>query len=366
MVLSFSVLKGTIVKNRILVFAMSAIAAIGMISCGNPSGDAEDIKSEIRLSVDNVDTYIASIGQYNGLTVEAIKEEMTEDMVAYYSKYFFENEASAIEGWVAKEGDTVNVDFVGKIGNEAFEGGTGTDQLVEIGSHTYIEGFEDGLIGSKAGDEFTLNLSFPENYKNGDLAGKDCSFDIKVNSVIPAFTDAGVKALNNELFSTVNEFKVYISDVLKDFAVQNYEDEVIQGVINSLVESSVFNEFDKDILIHEREIVLENFRPYAEAYDIDTEYYLELTGSSVEMETLKYAKQHALFFKIAKDNNLMPTEEDIQKEISVYIEYYDEISDEDDYYANIMDKDSLVEALMLNNIYDYLLGVTEVVTPVEE
>lgn len=352
-------------KNRILVFAMAAVAAIGMISCGNPQGDAEQVKTKNKITAENVDSYVTDIGNYVGLTVEAQKEEMTEDMILYYTQFFFESEASAVTSWVSEIGDTVNVDFVGKIDGKAFEGGTGTNESIVIGSHTYIEGFEDGLVGAKAGDELVLNLKFPETYKNEELAGKTCTFDVKVNSVIPALTDESVKALNNELYASVSEFNIYIKDVLTGYLQKNYEEEVVQGIITKLIETSTFADFTEDILKAEKETVLESYKPYADAYEIEPEYYLELLGTSSDELSLVYAKQHTLLYKIAKENDLLPTEDELFEQIEPYIEYYDDISSAEDYYEKEMTRDDLFEAVMLNKVYDYLLGVTEVVAPKE-
>lgn len=89
------------------------------------------------------------------------------------------------EGLEAKDGDTVNIDYTGYLDGEAFDGGStdGAGADLELGSNTYIDGFEDGIVGHKVGETFDLNLTFPENYGNSDLAGKDVTFTVTLNGI---------------------------------------------------------------------------------------------------------------------------------------------------------------------------------------
>ena len=131
------------------------------------------------------------LGEYKGLTVEVSPTTVTDEEVI---KQIRANAGSDIleevtEGTV-EEGDTANIDYEGKLDGEAFDGGTAKDTDLEIGSGTFIPGFEDGLIGVKIGDTVDLPLTFPENYTE-ELAGKDVVFTVTVNSVkrMPELTD---------------------------------------------------------------------------------------------------------------------------------------------------------------------------------
>ncbi|MBR0327389.1 MAG: FKBP-type peptidyl-prolyl cis-trans isomerase, partial [Clostridia bacterium] len=106
--------------------------------------------------------------------------------IADYLDTYFADFITAVEqdaDYAAKDGDVVNIDYVGKINGEEFEGGSATSQSLELGSDSYIDGFEDGLIGAKKGDKVTLNLKFPQDYGNEELNGKDVVFEVTVNSV---------------------------------------------------------------------------------------------------------------------------------------------------------------------------------------
>ena len=152
------------------------------------------------------------LGEYKGLTVEVEPTAVSDDEVL---KQIRANAGSDIleevtEGTV-EEGDTANIDYEGKLDGEAFEGGTAKDTDLEIGSGTFIPGFEDGLVGVKIGDTVDLPLTFPENYTE-ELAGKDVVFTVTVNSVkrMPELTDEVKKAKAEQ--TEVQEVMQYCRD----------------------------------------------------------------------------------------------------------------------------------------------------------
>jgi trigger factor len=135
--------------------------------------------------------------QIEGLKLERLTAEVDESKVDEQLKQLASGQkkwSDAGEGHAAAQGDQVVIDFVGKVDGVAFEGGTGTDMAVEIGSGSLIPGFEDQLVGIKAGEERTLNVSFPEDYPAENLKGKAATFDVTVKSV----NTAGTVELNDE------------------------------------------------------------------------------------------------------------------------------------------------------------------------
>lgn len=94
-----------------------------------------------------------------------------------------DNSSSTSTSLKAEEGDIVKIDYEGKLNGTAFQGGTASGQLLELGSNTFIDGFEEQLIGMKAGEEKTITVTFPDNYQSSELAGKECTFDVAVNHI---------------------------------------------------------------------------------------------------------------------------------------------------------------------------------------
>ena len=156
-------------KKKILVAIMVAMTAM-LCACGE--------KAAVESTV-NPDDYVV-LGDYKNMSFSvAPKTEFTEEDVEMYAKYYFADDLSYADksifetkGTVA-EGDFVLMDYMGKIDGVAFDGGTATDAILEIGSGAFIDGFEDGLIGVSIGETVDLNLTFPENYFSADLAGQE-------------------------------------------------------------------------------------------------------------------------------------------------------------------------------------------------
>lgn len=267
------------------------------------SEDSSDSLTTI-LTIDNVDDYVVSFGQYKGLTVEDVEmEEVTDDEVDYYAEYFFSSEVGVVDGRVAEEGDTVVIDYVGTVDGVAFEGGTASDQELELGSDSYIDGFEDGLIGSVAGETRELNLTFPETYGNEDLAGKDCVFTVTVTGVKPGLCDEGVASLGSSDYTTVEEYKANIADELYDYKYSQYYDSYVYAVLELIMANSEFN-ISEDLMDEQREAVNTTYSDYASYYGYDVESYLAAMGTSVDEIAESYAKQMVIFYKVAKEEGL--------------------------------------------------------------
>lgn len=378
-------------KNRFLIFMMVVVAAIGMISCGNSNPAAPDASvtgsisatdnietstenvdslaetaGDFKLKLENVNDYIVSLAPYVGREVAVHKEPVDDETVTYYAQYTFSNQAYNIEGWVADNGDTVIMDYVGKMDGVAFEGGTASGASLELGSNTYIPGFEEGLIGVKEGDELDLNLSFPDPYYNNpDYSGKECVFTVTVTRVVPGLSDEAVTALNNPSFANVAEYKAYIKGILDEQANQQYEQDVVQAVVDLLVEESTFKELPEEFLAYEGLTLVENFSSDASYYGMTVEEYLEACGSSLLEQETVYAKEQLVFYKIATELGVSVTEEDIDAKINEYIDLYSDINSAEDVYNYIASRDLMYEAIIITNVFDYLMENTTVVEPTE-
>ena len=133
----------------------------------------------------------------------------------------------ATEGVVVEYGDTLTIDYVGTVDGEAFEGGTANDQTLTIGSGSYIDGFEDGLMGYSVGDEAVLELTFPDDYKSTDLAGKDVTFKVTIDKLerteYPEYNDENVKKYSDSKYSTVADFEKQTTETaIKNLVWQDF------------------------------------------------------------------------------------------------------------------------------------------------
>lgn len=232
-----------------------------------------------------------TLGQYTGITYKPMDTEVTEEEVqeqvdkfADSYKYLVE-----IEGRdTVQDGDVVDVAYKGLKDGVAFQGGTGTNPSLKIGSNTYIPDFEAGVKGHKKGESFSIDCTFPENYKNADLAGQKVVFDITLNGIyeykVPEMTDALVAEKTDNKYETVEAYKEYVRTQLKASKEEDAEVERDYEVIEKLIDSCTFN-MDIDAAI-ERGVKSKkayNDSAFMSAYGIDAVgYYTTYLGITEE------------------------------------------------------------------------------------
>lgn len=212
-------------KKRVLLLTLLLSLVLAASACGSKGGDGSADEANVEatesaevselLAIEAGDEGEIELGDYKGITVEYAESteevEVTDDEVeTQVTTLLEENKTSEeIKDRAVKDGDIVNIDYEGTKDGVAFDGGTAEGYELTIGSGTFIDGFEDGLIGVEIGETTKLNLTFPEEYSNEDLAGQDVVFEVTVNSIrvenTPELTDDFV-AENTE-YKTVEEYK---------------------------------------------------------------------------------------------------------------------------------------------------------------
>ena len=222
---------------------------------------------------------MVKLGEYKGLTYTETDVSVSDDEVESQINSTLTAHATAeqITDRAVEDGDTVNIDFEGKIDGETFDGGTASGASLTIGSGTFIDGFEDGLIGVKPGDKTTLKLKFPDEYKtNADLSGKDVTFDVTVNyikgdDIVPELDDDFVKGLNIDDVSNVKEYRAYVKSQLQ----ANKESEAEKSKQSELLQQAVDNAEIKEI---PEELVTQYATQYTDYYKQYASYFgLELS-----------------------------------------------------------------------------------------
>ena len=222
---------------------------------------------------------MVKLGEYKGLTYTETDVSVSDDEVESQINSTLTAHATAeqITDRAVEDGDTVNIDFEGKIDGKTFDGGTASGASLTIGSGTFIDGFEDGLIGVKPGDKTTLKLKLPDEYKtNTDLAGKDVTFDVTVNyikgdDIVPELDDDFVKGLNIDDVSNVKEYRAYVKSQLQ----ANKESEAEKSKQSELLQQAVDNAEIKEI---PEELVTQYATQYTDYYKQYASYFgLELS-----------------------------------------------------------------------------------------
>lgn len=267
-----------------------------------------------------------TLGDYKGLKITKTVAAVTDEQVAAELENMRNRQAKmvVVEDAALENNDFAIIDFEGFIDGVAFEGGEGKSYPLQLGSGSFIPGFEEQLIGAKAGEEREVKVTFPAEYHAADLAGKEAVFKVKVQDVkrkeLPELDDDFAKDVSE--FATVEELKTDIKNKLEKTAVEKAErdfrnDAVKQAVDNAtvdipdvMIESRIDNMInDMDINLQNRGMKLEQYLEYAKM-DLETlrKNYREAAEINVKTDLVLEA--------IVKAETLEPTQEDIQGEIA--------------------------------------------------
>ena len=272
-----------------------------------------------------------TVGEYKGLVLTSVSQAAADEDIAQMLEYY--SELVEVER-AAQDGDTVNINYVGLKDGTAFEGGTddseaGTD--LKLGSNRFIDGFEDGLIGAVAGEKRDLNLTFPENYSNTELAGQAVVFQVTVNAVketkIPELTDAFVAEKFPD-YTTAEDYKKARHDYLNQ---ESYYEQITEQIMGS----SEVEEYDEKKVAEEKQLLIDQYTNYASyygsMYGLDTEtaiqYFLGFESKEAfEEEMGNYAydvvKNAMIIEKIAEQENIKLTDEEYNKMTEEYAKNY--------------------------------------------
>ena len=273
-----------------------------------------------------------TLGQYKDLEIEKDAVEVTEEDINEELKKIQEKNAElVVSEEPVKVGDTVNLDFKGFVDGEAFEGGEAQGFDLVIGSGQFIPGFEEGLVGVKTGESKDVEITFPDNYVPA-LAGQKATFKCKVNSikskVLPELNDDLALDENIEGVSTLEELKAHLTNLVKERKEKASEGAAYETLVNTIVDSCEV-EIPEKVLEEDVKAQLENLKERAKQQGINYEQYLQLTNQTEEELLAKIRENCArnlktsfVFGKIAKDNNVTITNEDIEAEFVKIAESY--------------------------------------------
>lgn len=226
-------------KKRLLAAAVICALAAPAAGCGSDTGNANGIHSY------EVEKYV-TLGDYDGMEVEVAGDfDVNDEDVVDYINNMLSNYPSYedTDKEIVEDGDFADIDYVGKKDGVAFDGGTAQGYVLGIGSHSFIEGFEEGLVGVKVGDTVDLNLTFPENYQSAELAGADVVFTVTVNKIVKK-VDISYDELTDEY--VVNNMgsdsvEALYNDTKSYLETNNEQKRTVaerEAVLNKLIENS--------------------------------------------------------------------------------------------------------------------------------
>lgn len=337
-------------RKKASVLAVILAASALITACGS-----EEYLKDIKAS-----DYV-TLGNYIGIKASAEEPVVEDGMVDTYYMYYVlpQIPIDEVMDRAIEAGDTVNIDFVGYLDGEAFEGGTGSNYDLKIGSHQFIDGFEDGLIGVNAGETVSLDLTFPDPYKgNPDLSGAPVVFEVTVNG--RKDIDAYVQSLGIEGCSTEQEFMGYLYNVFYDNAVQNYNETIESTLTNTIMADCTFKEPPAEMVERYAQDIEKAMSAQAEAYGMTLVDFMQgyygvseaVYKEQFHAEALTEVQQYIMYQAIADAEGLNPTDEQLQEEISSRVEAYGYESEEA--YRESADVEMLREWVMGRNVLEFL------------
>ncbi|HAC3929375.1 TPA_asm: trigger factor [Listeria monocytogenes] len=304
------------------------------------------------------------LGDYKGLEVEKRETELTTEELEAELKQLQERQAELVvkEDAPAENGDTVILDFEGFKDGVAFEGGQAENHSLELGSGQFIPGFEEKLVGLKAGDEADIELTFPEEYHAEDLAGQPVVFKVKLHEIktkeVPALDDELAKDIDEEV-ETLDELKEKISKRLQEAKEESVAQAKQEEVIAKAVENAEVD-IPHAMVHHEADHLMNHFAQDLQAQGLTPELYYQFTGQTeeamhaqMEKDAEKRVKMNLVLEAIAEAENIEPTEEAIDEEISTLAEKYG--MEKDAVRAALGDMSKLKSDLKIRKAIDVLL-----------
>ena len=317
--------------NAILPAAYeAAVAELGLDVVAQPKIDIQSMEKgqEWTLTAEVVTKPEVKLGDYKNLevSVEASKEVTDAEVDEKV-----ERERNNLAELIVKEGavelgDTVVIDFVGSVDGVEFDGGKGENFSLELGSGQFIPGFEDQLVGAKAGETVEVNVTFPEQYQAEDLAGKDAKFVTTVHEVkakeVPALDDELAKDIDEEV-ETLDELKAKYRKELESAKEIAFDDAVEGAALELAVANAEIVELPEEMVHDEVHRAMNEFMGNMQRQGISPEMYFQLTGTTeedlhkqYEADADKRVKTNLVIEAIAKAEGFEASDEEIEKEIN--------------------------------------------------
>ena len=306
-----------------------------------------------------------TLGKYKGVTVTKIDTSVTDEEVDKE----VENERNknartvTVEDRPVQEGDTAIIDFEGFVDGVAFEGGKGENHPLEIGSHTFIDTFEDQLVGKNAGDDVDVNVTFPAEYQAKDLAGKPALFKVKIHEI----KTKELPELNDEFAQDVSEFNTlaeYKEDVKKKLterkeneAKRTKEDEAVQKIIDKST-----MELPDAMIDTQVNSMINEFAQRMASQGLTLDQYMQFSGvtmdklkEQVRPEAVTRIKSSLVLEQIAKEENIEISDDEVAEEIEKMAKAYGMEADKLKEYMGDSEKESMKRDLAIQKAVDLIM-----------
>lgn len=342
----------------------------GTSEATEPAYTEEDLVDDSNGDLNILD-YV-DLGDYKGIELTKSITKVTDDEVTN------EMESKAVEltgsDVTVEDGDTAIIDFVGKLNGVAFDGGTASNYELEIGSGSFIDGFEDGLIGVKKGDTVDLNLTFPESYQSTELAGKDVVFTVTVNGVKrkPQLNDEWLAANTN--YATLAEFAAETKQKLEDAAETTASNTLESSGLDQVISNSTVKKYYKSLIEQGESQYEKRLNAYASAYGKSLSELLAAQGmtesqyqNQKQKQAVSYAQVAMVVYAIAQDAGLSEADAEYQTILNDLANNYNmDAATFSSTYGESLVKSSVMSQYAMNYIVSNANVTTQEVEETEE
>lgn len=353
----------------------AALKESGVEPAARPEFDVEEIKKGEPVVFTALITTKPEVelGEYTGIKLDKIEHNVTAKDVDAELKATQAKNARIVpvEGKAAKKGNIVTIDFDGSVDGVPFDGGKGEGYELELGSNTFIPGFEDQLIGKKAGADVDVTVTFPEEYHAPDLAGKEALFKVKIHDIkareLPDIDDDFASEVSE--FDTLEEYKKDIRAKLEEKAAQKVKTETENAAIEKVVEGCKVD--IPEAMINEQiDRMSQDFAQRLQYQGLDFKTYLQYTGSTPEAfrenmkpQAEKQLKTTLVLEAIAKAEKIDITDEEVNDKISEMAKQYNMEADKLKELMQEADIKGVRDELAMNRVIDMIVNKAKIAKP---
>lgn len=353
----------------------AAIKEAGIEAAARPEFDVEDIKKgePVVFTALVATKPEVELGEYLGVKVKKIEHNVSDSDVDKEIKAAQEKNARLVpaDNKKIKKGSIVTIDFLGSVDGVEFDGGKGENYDLEIGSNTFIPGFEDQLIGKKAGEDVDVNVTFPEEYHAENLAGKDALFKVKIHEhktkELPEINDDFASEVSE--FDTLEEYKNSIKERLTKSAEARVKTETENAVIDAVLNVAKV-EIPAPMISEQCERMIEDFAQRLQYQGLDINQYMKYTGADMEQmkesfkpQAEKQLKTTLVLEAIAKKEAISVTDEEVNDKIAEMAKQYNMEADKLKELMQEKDIENLKEEISMNKAIDMLVNKAKISKP---
>lgn len=345
-----------------------AVEELGLEVIDQPSVDLDDIEEgkDITFKVEVETKPHPVLGDYNDLVIEEVSEEVTDEDIEVELNHQLEENARLIEvtDRPVKENDKVNIDFDGYLDGERFEGGKAEDYDLVIGSNTFIQGFEDQIIGHNVGDKFDVNVTFPEDYQAKEFQGKDAKFVVEINSItekqLPELDDEFAKDISeyDSLEELKNNLREKLADDKKEYAQNMRENQAVEALVEKSEVTAPTGMVNREI-----DYELQNLDQRLQGMGLTLSQYIELTKMDINQIRDQYrgqaearVKANLVIDEVALKENIEVSDEEKEKELQETAKNYgvEDLEKFKEIFAKNVSDDTLIENIKRRKAVEFL------------